>query len=200
MAEPKNKQFLEKLPDGRYRITEKIIVDGSKLKKIQLTESTKMVEIDSEDYRKEALEIAKKELKIRGFKKKKQKKKHEIYNKNPLMIFDLSDKDLVGAGWKILKMIDKESGCYKKIVLKDNKLKGAIMFGEKKAIPYINRNIELEVNENELRDAIELYKWVCGGCGNIYDEGEMRVLFKNLPDDWTCSNCKSDKSSFTREE
>ena len=57
-----------------------------------------------------------------------------------------------------------------------------------------------ETNKKNEEEAIELYKWVCGGCGNVYDEGEMRVLFKNLPDDWTCSNCKSDKSSFTREE
>jgi nitrite reductase (NADH) large subunit len=115
-------------------------------------------------------------------------------------IFDPSDKDLVGAGWRILKMVDKESGCYKKIILKDNKLKGAILFGEKKAIPYVNKNIEMEVNENELRKAIQLYKWVCGGCGSVYDEGKMGILFKELPEDWICSNCKSEKSSFTREE
>jgi len=115
-------------------------------------------------------------------------------------IFDPSDKDLVGAGWEILKNLDKKSRCYKKIVLKENKLKGAILFGEKKAIHYVNRNLETEINEKELRAAIELYKWICGGCENIYDEAKRDLLFKDLPEDWKCPKCKNPKSGFKKKE
>lgn len=112
-------------------------------------------------------------------------------------IYDPSDKDLVGAGWEIMKNIDKKSGCYKKIVLKDNTLKGAILFGEKNAIPYVNKNIEKTINESELREAINLYKWICG-CGAEYDDAKMEILFKNLPKDWKCPKCKGPKSGFKK--
>ena len=115
-------------------------------------------------------------------------------------IYDPGDTELVGAGWEILKNVDKKGGCYKKIVIKDNKLKGAILFGEKKAIPYVNRNIEKDINEIELREAINLYEWICGGCENIYDEAKMELLFKYLPDDWKCPNCKGLKDKFIKKE
>ncbi len=115
-------------------------------------------------------------------------------------LFDPSDEDLVGAGWDILKMIDEEGTCYKKIVLKDNKIKGAILFGEKKAVPYISRHIETEVEEPELRRAIDMFKWRCQGCGNIYDEAKKGVKFEDLPEGWKCSNCEAPKESFQRME
>jgi nitrite reductase (NADH) large subunit len=110
-------------------------------------------------------------------------------------IYDPSDKDLVGTGWDILKNMDKQGGCYKKIVLKDYQLKGAIVFGEKNAIPYVNKNVEKIIDETELREAINLYKWVCN-CGAEYDDAKMDVLFKNLPEDWKCPNCKGPKSGY----
>lgn len=115
-------------------------------------------------------------------------------------IFDPSDEDLVGAGWEILKNIDNKGRCYKKIVIKDNTLKGAILFGEKDAIPYVNKNIEKLISEAELREAINLYKWICGGCGNEYDDAKMELLFKYLPYDWKCPKCKGPKSGFEKKE
>ncbi|MFX1339015.1 MAG: FAD-dependent oxidoreductase [Promethearchaeota archaeon] len=115
-------------------------------------------------------------------------------------IYDPSDKDLVGAGWEIMKEIDRKGGCYKKIVLKDNTLKGAILFGEKNAIPYVNKNIEKPINESELREAINLYIWICGNCGAEYDDAKMETLFKYLPEDWKCPNCKGPKSGFKKKE
>jgi nitrite reductase (NADH) large subunit len=114
-------------------------------------------------------------------------------------IYDPSDKELVGAGWDIMKNMDKKGGCYKKIVIKDSKLKGAILFGEKNAIPYVNKNIEKSIDEAELREAINLYKWICG-CGAVYDDAKMEVLFKNLPDDWKCPKCNGPKSGFKKKE
>ncbi len=115
-------------------------------------------------------------------------------------IYDPEDKNLIGVGWNILKNIDKKGKCYKKIVLKDNTLKGAILFGEKKAIPFVNKNLETEIDERELREAIDLYKWICGECGAIYDEAKMDLLFKDLPIDWKCPECKGPKNGFKKEE
>jgi nitrite reductase (NADH) large subunit len=115
-------------------------------------------------------------------------------------IFDPADTDLVGAGWEILKNIDKKGGCYKKIVIKENRLKGAIIFGEPDAIPYVNKNIEQLIKEGELREAINLYIWICGGCGNEYDEAKMELLFKDLPEDWKCPKCKTPKNRFNKQQ
>ena len=115
-------------------------------------------------------------------------------------IYDPEDKELVGAGWRIMKAVDKKGGCYKKIVLDKSRLKGAILFGEKKAIPYVNRNLDEEIEEKELRQAIDMYRWICGGCGNVYDEAKMEIMFKDLPPDWKCPNCKAPKDKFNIEE
>jgi nitrite reductase (NADH) large subunit len=115
-------------------------------------------------------------------------------------IYDPEDKKLVGAGWEILRNVDEKGGCYKKIVLNKNTLKGAILFGEKKAIPYVNKNLEAVIEEKELRFAIDLYKWICGGCGSVYDEAKMDLLFKDLPDGWKCPNCKGLKEGFKKDE
>lgn len=114
-------------------------------------------------------------------------------------IFDPEDKDMVGAGWQILKSVDEKGNCYKKIILKDNKIKGAILFGDKKPVPYVSKNIESEINEKELRKAIELYEWICGNCGMIYDEAKMIKLFKTLPEDWKCK-CGAGKDKFKIKE
>jgi len=114
-------------------------------------------------------------------------------------IYDPEDVDFVGAGWKILRNMNKKGKCYKKIVLKENVLKGAILFGEKKAISFLNKNLESEVDEKELREAIALYKWICGDCGEVYDEALMDLLFKDLPVEWKCTKCKASKDKYRKE-
>ena len=113
-------------------------------------------------------------------------------------IFDPEDTEQVGAGWEIMKAIDKKRNCYKKIVLKDKILKGAILFGYKKAFSYVNKNIESEVNEQEIRKILELFIWECSNCGKEYDEGKMDVLFNYLPEDWKCPECKGPKEGFKK--
>ena len=39
-------------------------------------------------------------------------------------------------------------------------------------------------------------KYVCIMCGEIYDEEKEGVRFADLPDDWCCPTCGSDKSCF----
>ncbi|MFX1238917.1 MAG: FAD-dependent oxidoreductase [Promethearchaeota archaeon] len=115
-------------------------------------------------------------------------------------VFDPEDTDRVGAGWQILKGIDSKESCYKKIVLKDNNLKGAILFGENSGMSYLTKNIDKNVEEMELRKAINLFKWICGECNNVYDEAFMELLFKDLPENWKCPQCNGPKDGFHKEE
>ena len=102
------------------------------------------------------------------------------------------------GGWQILKKADKDDCCYQKLVLKENKLKGAILFGETKAISYVYNKMEQDVDRNELRDLLELYIYICENCGMEYDEAVMDVLFKDLPDNFKCPNCKGSKNRFKK--
>ena len=105
-----------------------------------------------------------------------------------------------GAGWEILKKADKKDCCYQKIVLKENKLKGAILFGDSKAMSYVYNKMEQDVEKEELRRLMELYIYVCSNCGKEYDEAKMDVLFKNLPKDFKCSECGAPKDGFKIKE
>jgi nitrite reductase (NADH) large subunit len=52
----------------------------------------------------------------------------------------------VGSGYEELKLKDEEKGFYKKIILKDNKVVGAILLGSKKDFVSINRLIKEKVD------------------------------------------------------
>jgi flavin reductase (DIM6/NTAB) family NADH-FMN oxidoreductase RutF/rubredoxin len=41
-----------------------------------------------------------------------------------------------------------------------------------------------------------LKKYKCLACGYIYDEADEEVKFEDLPDDWVCPVCGSEKSDF----
>jgi nitrite reductase (NADH) large subunit len=104
------------------------------------------------------------------------------------------------GGWEILKKADKKDCCYQKIILKDNKLKGAILLGENKVKPYIYNKMEEDVDENELKELLELYIYTCKNCGFEYDEAKMNVLFDDLPVDFKCPKCGGSKDNFKRKE
>ncbi|MFX1476904.1 MAG: rubredoxin, partial [Promethearchaeota archaeon] len=106
-------------------------------------------------------------------------------------------KEEVG-GWEILKKADKKDCCYQKLVLKDNKLKGAILLGETNAISYVYSKMEKDVDKHELRELLELNIYVCENCGMEYDEIVMEMPFKELPDDFKCPNCKGPKNGFKK--
>ncbi len=100
------------------------------------------------------------------------------------------------GAWDILKKADKKDCCYQKIVLKGNTLKGAILFGENKAMPYIRSKMEEEVDKEELKRLLELKTYICNNCRTEYDEAKMGKLFKDLPSDWKCPNCDSSKEKL----
>ena len=111
-------------------------------------------------------------------------------------IFDPSKEE--GGGWDILKRADKKDCCYQKLVLKDNTLKGAILFGENKAMSFVYKKMEQDVTRKELMEILELYLYKCSNCGTEYDETKMEVLFKDLPEVWKCPNCKHSKEGFNK--
>ena len=111
-------------------------------------------------------------------------------------IFDPSKEE--GGGWDILKRADKDDCCYQKLILKDNKLKGAILFGDNKAMSFVYKKMEQDVTRQELMEILELYLYKCSNCGVEYDETKMEVLFKDLPEEWKCPNCKHSKEGFNK--
>ena len=42
--------------------------------------------------------------------------------------------------------------------------------------------------------------YVCDVCGYVYDEEKEGQLWEDLPDDWACPVCASDKSLFSSVE
>jgi nitrite reductase (NADH) large subunit len=105
-----------------------------------------------------------------------------------------------GGAWEILKKADKKDCCYQKLVLKGNTLKGAILFGDNKAMSYVYNKMEEDVDRDELKKLLELYSYTCNKCGAEYDEAKMGILFKDLPLDWKCPNCKCSKKEFTKKD
>ncbi len=101
-----------------------------------------------------------------------------------------------GGAWEILKKADKKDCCYQKLVLKGGKLKGAILFGDNKAMSYVYNKMEEDIDKEELKKLLELYSYICNNCGMEYDEAKMGILFKDLPPDWKCPNCKGPKEEF----
>jgi len=104
-----------------------------------------------------------------------------------------------GGGWEILRKADKKDCCYQKIVLKDNYLKGAILFGESNALSYVYSKIEQNVSKEDLRKLLKLYVYECENCGAKYNEVTQEKLFKDLPDDWKCK-CGASKNKYKRIE
>ena len=113
-------------------------------------------------------------------------------------IFDPSKEE--GGGWDILKRADKDNCCYQKLILKGNTLKGAILYGDNKAMPFVYKKMEQDVTREELMDILELYLYICSNCGAEYDETKREILFKDLPDDWKCPNCKHPKEGFKKQQ
>jgi nitrite reductase (NADH) large subunit len=104
------------------------------------------------------------------------------------------------GAWEILKKADKKDCCYQKLVLKGSKLKGAILFGDNKAMSYVYNKMEEDVDREELKKLLELYSYLCNNCGMEYDEAKTGILFKDLPPNWKCPNCKCSKKDFTRKD
>ena len=60
--------------------------------------------------------------------------------------------------------------------------------------------MEEDVDENELRELLEVHIYECSNCGMLYDEAKMDVLFKDLPDNFQCPECGGPKDEFVEKE
>jgi len=63
----------------------------------------------------------------------------------------------------------------------------------------INYNAPTFIDKSKLNKkpmATTLKKYECVICGYVYDEEKEDVKFEDLPDDWVCPVCGTDKSDF----
>jgi flavin reductase (DIM6/NTAB) family NADH-FMN oxidoreductase RutF/rubredoxin len=63
----------------------------------------------------------------------------------------------------------------------------------KNAPTYIDKS-KLEPKEPTIKAA----RYKCSICGYVYDEAVEKVKFEDLPDDWHCPICGSDKEDFVK--
>ena len=71
---------------------------------------------------------------------------------------------------------------------------------------YVERDrVKVAMNSQcEVRYADDIYVWRCVGCGFVYDElmGQHErgifpgTVWKDLPEDWSCSACGAQKTRF----
>lgn len=54
--------------------------------------------------------------------------------------------------------------------------------------------IDKTKTESKPKEIFKKYK--CTACGYIYDESKEEIKFTNLPDDWVCPACGSEKADF----
>lgn len=61
------------------------------------------------------------------------------------------------------------------------------------------RNAPAYINKSKMeasKPSVALKKYKCRTCGYVYDEEQEGVIFSDLPDNWTCPICGTDKSDF----
>jgi flavin reductase (DIM6/NTAB) family NADH-FMN oxidoreductase RutF/rubredoxin len=61
----------------------------------------------------------------------------------------------------------------------------------KNAPTYIDKS---KLEFNKLESTLKKYK--CGACGYLYDDSVESIRFADLPNDWVCPVCGSEKSEF----
>ena len=67
----------------------------------------------------------------------------------------------------------------------------------KKGVAPKNAPTYIDKSKLEVKSGSGSKKFRCPACGYIYDEYSEPVKFADLPDDWVCPVCGSDKSDFT---
>ena len=61
------------------------------------------------------------------------------------------------------------------------------------------KNAPTYIDKSKIQEkpvAAGLKKFECTACGYVYDEAEHEIRFNDLPDDWICPVCGSEKTDF----
>ena len=66
----------------------------------------------------------------------------------------------------------------------------------KKGVAPKNAPTYIDKSKIEIKSDASSKKYKCPACGYIYDESSEHVKFTDLPDDWVCPVCGSEKSDF----
>ena len=65
------------------------------------------------------------------------------------------------------------------------------------------KNAPTYIDKSKLEDKVPEKKWAdykCAACGYVYEADKEGVAFEDLPDDWTCPVCGSEKEDFIKIE
>ena len=129
----------------------------------------------------------------------------------------------VDEGCTPIRYEDRERGIYRKLVLRDGKLVGAILIGDKGNVVPVTRLIKARTDISafeprladpsfDLREILaapakpEAARFECTICGYVYDpeEGDpdagvsANTPFEEIPDGWVCPMCGAAADMFTR--
>lgn len=129
-----------------------------------------------------------------------------------------------GEGVQEYRVIRREKSLYRKIVLREGRVVGAILIGDKANVSPVTRLIrsgadlsaqadrlgeeELDFRHLSSLEAPRLARYQCTICGYVYDpekgdsDGSVPsgTPFEKLADDWTCPDCGAGKALFVRME
>ncbi|MFC2129185.1 flavin reductase [Bacteroidota bacterium] len=65
------------------------------------------------------------------------------------------------------------------------------------------KNAPTYIDKSKLEEKVAEKKWdnyKCAACGYVYEADKEGVAFEDLPDDWTCPVCGSEKEDFIKVE
>jgi len=107
--------------------------------------------------------------------------------------------------------VSREELVYKKYIIRDNKLAGAIVVGDPAVIPTVRKVFQGSLPIREIMKVPhtkggDMDKWECSACGYVYDpeKGDdvggvaPGTAFEDLPDDWVCPVCGVGKDQFNK--
>jgi len=136
----------------------------------------------------------------------------------------IGDVNPEGGGVQEYRVTGREKGLYRKIVLREGHIVGAILIGDKANVSPVTRLIkagaDLSAQADRLSEenldfrrlpsagAPKLARYQCAICGYVYDPAKgdpdgsvpSGTPFDKLADDWTCPDCGASKALFVSME
>lgn len=130
-----------------------------------------------------------------------------------------------GEGFSEFRVADRAQRLYRKVVLQNGRIVGAILIGDKGNVAPISRLIrggndvsaytqQFQERDFDFRELLQApprppaATYTCSVCGYVYDpqkgdpEGDIPAgaPFESLPDSWVCPSCGASKEMFNKTE